>query len=114
MKKIVFALAALLAIPFVSFAATYHYIDIQGKVNTIEAPTPQAALQMADATGRVLHSGVKLDSGDLKTGEVYAQTYLYVSTTGELKSVQAATADGAELLASDKAANSGFLVTAGK
>lgn len=111
MKKIIaLASVAALAVPFVSSAAAYHYIDIYGRVNTIDAATPQLALQAVTTSDETLHSGVKLDLGTLETNEVYGQTYTYVSTTGQLRSVTAATIDAAALIAVDRAPGSGFMV----
>lgn len=99
-----------LAAPFVSSAAYYHYLDLSGTVRGIEANSATEALAQVNAQDNSLHSGVKLDTGELKDGESYGRTYLYVSTTGETKSVSAASLDAAYMLATDRANTSGFLV----
>ena len=111
MKRILslFVMGLLLAIPAVSSAATYHYIDLTGNVVTIEAESAQDALSKANANNDVYHSGVKLDQGMLHTGESFAVTYQYVTAQGTLKTVEAASVDAAFILATDIAPNSGFL-----
>lgn len=61
MNKIVmgiFALAAVVAVPGVSVAATYAYVNTAGEVMTTEAATPDAAIM--GAPGIHMHSGVLL------------------------------------------------------
>ncbi len=61
MKKLLlgaFALAAVVAIPGVSLAATYAYVNTAGEVMTTEAATANSAL--STAPGISMHSGVML------------------------------------------------------
>ncbi len=61
MKKLLlgaFALAAVVAVPGVSLAATYAYVNNAGEVMTTEAATANTAL--ATAPGISTHSGVML------------------------------------------------------
>jgi len=64
MKKYLFgtlALAAIVALPSASFAAMYAYVNQSGEVRTVEASSPDAAIQNAP----VIHprSGVILLDG---------------------------------------------------
>lgn len=56
------ALAAVLALPTASLAATYAYVNTAGEVMTIEAATPQAAIQTAPSIS--VHSGVMTVGAD--------------------------------------------------
>lgn len=50
MKKLLvgaFALAAIVAIPGVTLAATYAYVNVSGEVMTTEAATPSSAINTA-------------------------------------------------------------------
>lgn len=61
MKKLLlgaFALAAVVAVPGVSLAATYAYVNTAGEVMTTESATANGAL--TTAPGISLHSGVML------------------------------------------------------
>jgi hypothetical protein len=61
MKKLLlgaFALAAVVAVPGVSLAATYAYVNTAGEVMTTESATANNAI--ATAPGISLHSGVML------------------------------------------------------
>ncbi|KND47396.1 MAG: hypothetical protein AB199_03130 [Parcubacteria bacterium C7867-004] len=61
MKKVllsVFALAAIVAAPAVSLAATYAYVNTTGEVRTVEAASANQALSTAPNLG--VHSGVML------------------------------------------------------
>jgi hypothetical protein len=93
--------AALTVAPAVALAETYHYIDITGEVESIEAQSAAEALMVIEANGDALHSGVKLDVGQLEEGEDYGITYEYQSTSGGTGRVTAASADAAMLLATD-------------
>lgn len=55
------ALAAFVAVPGLSLAATYAYVNTAGEVMTTEAATPNAAI--ATAPGIHVHSGVILVNG---------------------------------------------------
>lgn len=57
------ALASAVAVPAISFAATYAYVNQAGEVMTTEAATPNAAIMTAPGIDE--HSGVMLmDSAD--------------------------------------------------
>jgi len=57
------ALAAVIAVPGLTLAATYAYVNTAGEVMTMEAATPSQAL--STAPGLHVHSGVMLiDSAD--------------------------------------------------
>ncbi len=61
MKKLLLgslALAAVVAVPGVSLAATYAYVNTAGEVMTMEASNPSTAI--ATAPGIHSHSGVML------------------------------------------------------
>jgi hypothetical protein len=60
MKKVLgmVALAAVVALPGVSFAQTYAYVNTSGDVSSVEADTANAALMTAPNIG--VHSGVML------------------------------------------------------
>lgn len=61
MKKLLLgslALAAVVAVPGVSLAATYAYVNTAGEVMTMEAPNSSTAL--STAPGIHVHSGVML------------------------------------------------------
>lgn len=55
------ALAATVAVPGISLAATYAYVNTAGEVMTVEAATPNAALM--SAPGIHVRSGVILIDG---------------------------------------------------
>lgn len=52
------ALAAIIAVPSLSLAATFAYVNQAGEVMTTEAATPSAAIMTAPNIGT--HSGVML------------------------------------------------------
>lgn len=116
MKKIlvVGSLALMLILPAVSSAALYHYLDLTGRVTTIQVSNAPAALAVADQANRgIVKSGVKLDQGareTLKTGQWFGTFYQYMSVSGAIKSVMAASAEAAFALAADIAPTSGFLM----
>lgn len=56
------ALAAVLALPSASLAATYAYVNTAGEVMTTEAADPNTAIQTAP--GISLHSGVMTVGAD--------------------------------------------------
>ncbi len=56
------ALAAVVAVPASSFAATYAYVNTAGEVMTVEAATPNAAIQTAPNIA--VHSGVMTVGAD--------------------------------------------------
>ena len=60
MKKVlgIFALAAVIALPSMSYAATYAYVNTSGEVAAVTADT--AAQALATAPNMDVHSGVLL------------------------------------------------------
>jgi len=60
MKKVLgmVALAAVVALPGVSFAQTYAYVNTSGDVSSVDAASADAALMTAPGIG--VHSGVML------------------------------------------------------
>lgn len=56
------ALAAVVAVPGVSLAATYAYVNMGGEVMTVEASTPEQAIMTAP--GISTHSGVMTVTAD--------------------------------------------------
>ena len=100
-KTLLFAVGFMFALPGLSLAASYHYIDIQGNVQTIEANSGAEALATVALRADALHSGVVLDQGVLEEGDDYGIVYAYMSTSGETRTVTAATLDAAYLLAPD-------------
>ncbi len=72
MKKVllsVFALAAVVAVPAATMAATYAYVNTTGEVRTTEAASASQALMTAPNLG--VHSGVMLieDASDPIVGD---------------------------------------------
>lgn len=107
---VIAAMGLLLAVPLGVQAITYHYIDIEGEVQTIEAGNASEALNVARVNGPTIHSGVKVDAGILDEGDTFANIYHYVDINGNLKSIQAASMDAALFLATDKHPQSGMLL----
>jgi len=103
-------LGVLTVFPAVSSAAVYHYIDMTGTVQDIEAPNSDMALAMTISSGQVLHSGVKLDQGLLNEGDEFGNVYNYVDIFGNVRGVVAATADAAYILATNIDPNSGLIL----
>ena len=117
------ALAAVLIIPGITFAAQYHYVDDAGRIETIEAASAQQALSVA-ATDNP-DTGVALDMGLLEegmyvdavtvggigdSGDSSAYTYQYVDAAGNVRYVNAMNADQALMLAADREPNSGVVL----
>jgi hypothetical protein len=110
-KTIALAAAAALLVPSLSMAATYHYVNIDGTVADIGAGSAAEALAALRTSPSTIHSGVMLDQGMIEQGEQVGNLYQYISVSGQLKSVFAASLDAARVLATDKAPTSGFLIT---
>lgn len=109
MKKILaLSLIGVFGLPLTSLAATYHYLDVHGNVNSVEAQSAAQALNYVNSLPTTIHSGVALDQGILEPGQNYSQLYQYRTIYGTNAYVRAATLDAARLLATDKASNSGF------
>ena len=112
-KGILLTLAgALLAIPAVGFAASYHYVSVDGEVKTIDAANATQALTIAHQNGAAYDSGVKVDLGMLDEGDETGNVYMYVDVSGNTKSVTAANVQAAFALATDIAPDSGVVVIA--
>lgn len=98
--------AAVLLSPAAAFAATYHYVDQFGVVQSVEADSASEAFMLA--TNIDENSGVTLDTGTLDEGEMVAvdatvtgggevlgtggadyDSYVYVDVTGTVQSVEA-------------------------
>ena len=113
MKTSLLALIALMAVPAVSVAATYHYIDTTGTVRTVEADT--AAEAFVEAENIASHSGVAIDMGVLDGGDSVSMTstdmYQYVSITGDVQFVSATSPQAALIIPGDIAPHSGVLDT---
>lgn len=56
----------LAAVPLLSFAATYHYVNVEGETATVEAPNATVAIETAPA--RHPNSGVAIDQGEIEPG----------------------------------------------
>lgn len=111
MKKILaLSLIGVFGLPLTSLAATYHYLDVHGNVNSVEAPSATQALKYVSSLPATIHSGVALDQGILEPGQNYSQLYQYRTIYGTTAYVRAATFDAARLLATNEAANSAFYV----
>ncbi|MBI2013735.1 MAG: hypothetical protein HYS87_02835 [Candidatus Colwellbacteria bacterium] len=85
----------------------YNYIDTEGYVKRIQAQSAEDALALSVNDASV-HSGVIHNPNPLSVGDRFAFKYMYVASDGTLKSVEAATADDAAVLAVDRDPNSGF------
>ncbi len=109
-KLLMLSFIGVLGLPLTSFAATYHYLDVNGTVHDVDALSAQQALNYVNSLPNTIHSGVALDQGILKPGDDYGQTYQYRTIYGTNGYVHAATLDAARSLATDRAANSGFYI----
>ena len=98
MTKTFLALAGLLVvgIPLFSFAATYHYVSVEGDVEAVEANSAAEALMTAPNIHP--NSGVAIDRGFLEAnddvdvvvgGTGGADTYAYVDSTGQVRTITA-------------------------
>ena len=96
-KYLISSIAGLsLLLPFVGLAASYDYITTQGVVRTVEAPNADVALSLV--RNEVLHSGVKLDSGLLSSGDLAGNYYMYIDRSGNPQIITASSFDAAFLL----------------
>lgn len=66
MKYAFLAALAVVAIPSLSHAATYHYVNIAGETASVEAPNAETALLIAPNIHP--NSGVTLDQGIIEPG----------------------------------------------
>jgi hypothetical protein len=118
MKKILIAFVTLLALPTAAFAATYHYVDNNGTIQTVTASN--AAEAEAKAVNRDPNSGVALDTGVLDTGDGtvgngnngYVKFY-YVDQMNIVRGIVAATSQEAFAIAANIAPHSGVAQGAG-
>ena len=80
MKNILIVPAFMLAaVPLLSSAATYHYVNVAGETATVEAPNATVAIDTAPA--RHPNSGVAIDQGEIEPGtDVTAGAVLGAST----------------------------------
>ncbi len=122
--KYLLLFAAIGFIPFVSSAATYHYVNTQGMTASVEAPDAETALRIAPNIKA--NSGVALDQGLIEANAVvpaavnafgYAAsgetTFHYVTEAGVTDSVEAPNADTALRIAPNIAVNSGVALDMG-
>jgi len=109
------ALTFVLALPLVSNAALYNYVDSNGSVGIVTADTWTLAL----TTASDIHprSGVALvESADGVGGTLDGvvlpdrETYQYVNTSGEIESTEAASPAEAFTQANDIALHSGVML----
>ncbi len=121
------ALAGVGLVPFLSSAATYHYVNSQGETDTIEAPDAQTAI--ATAPNIASNSGVAIDMGLIEDGTLVTATairaaggqrvdgisgtYHYVTAQGVTDSVSAPSASVALEIAPNIASNSGVAIDNG-
>lgn len=129
MKKLLFLpVLALGLVPFLSDAATYHYVNVEGETAAVEAPNAQAALVLA--VDRHPNSGVAIDQGDIEPGmdvtagvvagantSIFgtggADTYMYVTQTGVTADVVAPNPTVALQIAPNIDENSGVVIDDG-
>lgn len=113
------ALAGIVAvgIPALTFAATYHYVTVEGDVEAVEANTAAEALMTAPNIHP--NSGVAIDRGLLEEnddvdvpvgGTGGANMYAYVSVTGEVKVITASSPSAAISAAYDIHPHSGVAI----
>jgi N-acetylglucosamine kinase-like BadF-type ATPase len=113
MKKVFLLTALLLALPAVSFAATYQYVDVNGTLQAVSAASSDQAFALASNIAP--NSGVILSEGDVNQSSVTTNTsyppgtYQYIDVNGNVKMVTAANADAALALATGIAPHSGVL-----
>ncbi len=111
MKKLLaLSLLGVFGLPLISSAATYHYVDVTGTVQSVEASSAAHALAYVTSLPTTIHTGVALDLGVLDAGDDHSNLYQYRTTYGTNAVVRAATLDAAYLLATDRAADSGFML----
>ena len=122
-------LVALVLTPFVSSAATFHYVNNLGITASVEAPNAETALMIAPNIKS--NSGVALDEGYIESGTPVTSSvlnafgysapgsgqsgflYHFVNALGVTDSVQAPDAATALLTAPNIASNSGVAVDEG-
>lgn len=113
---------ALFAAPAAVLAQEYHYIDMTGTVQTIEASSASSALQ--NAPGIAPTSGVAVDRGLLDEGDSVlgvsgevggsgGNEYHYVDVTGTVQTLPAVSAQAALQNAPGIAPTSGVAVDLG-
>jgi hypothetical protein len=106
MKKTFAAAATLfLVLPMSATAATFEYVNKEGKLATIEAAAAEMALQLIAPLS--FDSGVRLVTGIIGDVLQTEHEYQYVSTADELKTVKATSPEEAIRIAPNRMANSG-------
>jgi hypothetical protein len=115
MKKILFTmlmLGVVTAIPVVTSAATYQYVDTNGNLATVTADNAAQAMTVANLGP---HSGVMLVTGSPVVTNNFpittnGGTYLYVDIYGNLKTVVASSPAQALTLATNITTHSGVML----
>ena len=110
-KKITTILVALavLAIPVVSFANTYQYVDSRGQLQSIEANSSSEALMTAYNIG--IHSGVMLVSSQgIGGGDYTGSFYQFVDMSGNIQSMDATNSSTALTTAYNIGTHSGVIL----
>lgn len=114
-----------LVLPIITFGATYHYVDVNGDVQQVEANS--AAEALTKPTDIAANSGVAIDRDIIQPGmsindntvnntsvptmsTTGMTTYQYVDVNGNIKSVEAYTAAEALTKPNDIALHSGVMV----
>ena len=125
--KYLLSLGVLALVPFVSSAATFHYVTSNGYTATVEADS--AAEALVTAPNIAANSGVAIDRGLIEPGTPVpsvtdngnaagyqnpnTETYVYVNAQGYTADVAAPSAEVALEIAPNIAANSGVAVDDG-
>lgn len=108
--------AAFVAVPLVSHAATYAYVDRSGDVSYVEAGSPAEAL--AKATNMATHSGVMLMTNSSAVssdapqvaGDTSIAGYLYVNESGQVVFVDVNSAAAASFNSVNMSTHSGVMI----
>lgn len=120
-----FIVLAIMLVPFLSSAATYHYVATDGETASVEASSAEEAF--AKAHDIASNSGVALDMGVMEEGMEVADgtvagqsggtggsnTFHYVTADGYTASVQANDPQTALMIAPNRASNSGVAIDDG-
>ena len=111
-----FMVLTVFALPAVTFASTYQFVDQQNKLQSVEASSFAGAL--ASASNIATHSGVMLGtfkgfdgtsrpSSVTNTGNTF---YQYIDSQGRIRSVNASSATNALSTASNIGMHSGVIL----
>jgi len=120
-----FIVLAIMLVPFLSSAATYHYVAVTGETASVEASSAEEAF--AKAHDIAPNSGVALDMGMIEDGDEVAEgtvaghvgatggsnTFHYVTSDGYTASVTANDPQTALTIAPNRASNSGVAIDDG-